>query len=90
MMRATTIHGLAAEHSVATGCTHAEAIVEVCQRHRLAEIPEMPVVVFHDGEVMPLSDSHDRAQLRRHSELLDLGHQFAREYASRVRMREGL
>jgi hypothetical protein len=90
MMRVSTIHGLAVEHSVETGCTHQEAVVEVCQEHRLAEIPEMPVAVFSSGEIMALSDSHDRERLRRHSELLDLGHQFAREYASRVRMREGL
>ena len=88
MMRVSTIHGLAVEHSVETGCTHQEAIVEVCSRHNLAEIPEMPVAVFHSGAVMPLSAVEDRARLRRHAELLDLGFQFSSHYARLVAARK--
>jgi len=50
-MRSTTIGTLALEMSNSLGCTHQEAVVEICCRHRLAEIPSMPVVVFSDGTV---------------------------------------
>lgn len=88
MMRVSTIHGLAVEHAAETGCTHDEAIVEVCSRHNLAEIPEMPVAVFASGSVMQLSAVEDRARLRRHSELLGLGLQFNSYYARLVAARK--
>lgn len=87
MMRVSTIHGLAVEHSLEHGCTHQEAVVELCQAHNLAEIPEMPVAVFRSGAVLPLSAVEDRDRLRRHSSLLGLGYQFAREYQAIVKMR---
>ena len=50
-MRRTTIGELATVLSNDLGCTHQEAVVEICCRHKLAEITAMPVLVFRDGTV---------------------------------------
>lgn len=80
-MRLATLGMLATEYAHRYGCTHDEAVTEIAATHRLAEIPEMPVLVFEDGGVLALGDHSDPARHARHSELLDLGRSFQSHYA---------
>ena len=65
-MRLSTIGMLATEYAHRYGCTHEEAVTEIAATHRLAEIPEMPVLVFEDGGVLALGDHSDPARHARH------------------------